>query len=94
MHQPDDPQIDPEDAWRAEWPRHCRICGGWGYFEDVDARTGETTMGRCTARPEAACHRCGAPDGIDPDDEVGRGCQHCGWNFDDGIPFDGPKQRP
>jgi hypothetical protein len=77
---------DPVAAWKAEWPNYCRACGGWGLIDYQDAATGETGAVPCKALPEGTCHRCVAPDGIDPQDEVGRGCRRCGWNGDDGLP--------
>jgi hypothetical protein len=82
---------EPQDlveAWKARWPNYCRTCGGWGLLQYGDAQTGESTAERCDALPLSTCHRCGAPDGLDPKDEVGLGCSRCGWNFDDGVPED------
>lgn len=72
------------EAWKARWPNHCEACGGWGVFQYVNANTGETTLTLCDALPAGACHRCGDPQGIDPDDEVHPQCRSCGWNQDDG----------
>jgi hypothetical protein len=64
---------DPVEAWKARWPNYCRTCDGWGLSQYVDAPTGESTAERCDALPLSTCHRCGAPDGLGPEDEVGLG---------------------
>jgi hypothetical protein len=93
MSNPQDQQQDPFAAWKAEWPNYCRACSGWGCFQRYNAVNRETTITLCDVLPAGSCHRCGASDGIDPEDEVGRGCRHCGWSYDDGL-GEGPQETP
>jgi hypothetical protein len=88
-----DQQQDPV-AWKARWPNHCKVCGGWGVFRHaghepggtVGHESGEITLSLCDALPPGTCHRCGAPDGMAVGNELSRGCRHCGWDYDDGVP--------
>lgn len=85
-NQCEQPQESPAEAWKVRWPNHCKACGGWGVFHYATADTGETTPTLCDALPAGTCHRCGDPQGLDPDDEVRAPCRSCGWNHDDGVP--------
>jgi hypothetical protein len=83
---------DPTVAWKARWPNHCKACGGWGVFQRADhdpPDSGEIPLKLCDALPPGACHRCGAPGGIDLQNRLSRGCRECGWEFDDGVPEPG-----
>ena len=90
---PQDQRQDPA-AWKARWPNHCKACGGWGVLPraGADSRrianddSRQITLRLCDALPPGTCHRCGAPDGIDPADKLSRGCRHCGWDFHDRVP--------
>lgn len=89
-----DQQQDPVAAWKAHWPNYCRACGGWGVFRHVGREpgevagheSGEITLRLCDALLSGTCHRCGVPDGMAVGDELSRGCRHCGWDYDDGVP--------
>jgi hypothetical protein len=85
MSNPQEQPQDPVEAWKAQWPNHCKACGGWGAWQYAEP-SGELTIERCTALPEGTCHRCGTLDAIDPEDEMHPQCRECGWNFDDGVP--------
>lgn len=82
--------IDPvlrAETWRADWPQHCRSCGGWGDHEYE--RVGlpimvEPRIAReCDSTDPHRCHRCGMP-GLDEDSNGP--CGSCGWDYDDGDP--------
>jgi hypothetical protein len=91
-NQQEQQQQDPVAAWKARWPNHCKACGGWGVLQRTGHEpneSGEITLRLCDALPPGTCHRCGAPDGIDLQDELSRGCRECGWDFDDGVPEPG-----
>jgi hypothetical protein len=75
-------------AFKAKWPDHCKICGGWGLFEFHETHgfkhgPYERFTEPCQELPEGSCHRCGLPDMIIEDQP----CKNCGWHFDDGVPL-------
>ena len=75
---PHEPQQDPVEAWKTRWPNHCKACGGWGVLQRADHepnQSGEIPLRLCGALAPGACHRCGAPDGIDVTNELSRGCR-------------------
>lgn len=81
---------DAAATWRARWPNHCQLCAGWGltsYEESHGSRGGgtETITDACGAIDDpTVCHRCGA-NGLTQDGEGP--CLACGWNYDDGEPY-------
>ncbi len=81
--------------WAAKWPDHCKKCGGWGMHTAYDSVPyGSTyvnmpTSEACDAyEDEKTCHRCGKP-GLQAETAEGP-CFLCGWNYDDGMPYDEP----
>jgi hypothetical protein len=78
------------EAWRAQWPNHCRACGGWGGHNYPATGPSYSCGGEpegfdlCEELNDYQCHRCGAFGALD-DDRNGP-CNKCGWNYDDGVP--------
>jgi hypothetical protein len=66
--------------YKAKWPNHCKVCGGWGMFYFIEH--GERLEEPCENLPDGTCHRCGLPDTVSEN----KPCSNCGWYFDDGIP--------
>jgi hypothetical protein len=77
--------------WTAQWPNHCKYCGGWGgFWFDQSHPYGaalaiEYQFDLCDALAPEVCHRCGEA-GIDPDDRGTGQCLRCGWYLNDGVP--------
>src|SRR6185295_15546488 len=75
--------------WKAKWPRHCTLCGGWGgktFYQSHGPGPSEQMFDLCVHDQDedfSLCHRCGE-NGLTEDGEGP--CKSCGWDFDDGIP--------
>lgn len=90
----EDAYASPEEreAWRRQWPAHCRACGGWGgkvFYENHGipgpAETLLEPCDSCYAGDPCRCGRCSFPMALE-DAESGVPCKACGWNADDGVP--------
>jgi hypothetical protein len=74
--------------WTAQWPNHCKYCGGWGATGLVSltlmgpasrSNTSSTSAMRC--RPRCATVRPASTPTIRGTGE----CWHCGWYLNDGL---------
>lgn len=72
--------------WIMCWPLYCHECNGYGRYEVTSCPTRyevDLCCDFCTSL--GICPRCRylglSVDGEGP-------CHHCGWNYDDGLPFD------
>jgi len=82
------------EAWRKQWPNHCRACGGWGLVGHVSIDPQDPGPEPCEAMPEDRCHRCSGEletkririEGDFPRWEQVMVCTVCHWSFDDGEP--------
>ena len=79
------------DAYAAKWPRYCRHCQGWGYFEySYDPSPAGVSLSPGTMTDSDPCHKC-IEEGVCPrcgkqvfdDDDWDSGepivCPKCGW---------------
>lgn len=74
---------EAQAAYRAQWPNHCKRCGGWGLLGWTEAH-GERFEEPCDDCVAAGlCPRCGA-EGLDSENP--EPCPTCGWNNDEGLP--------
>ena len=76
------------EEFKAKWPNYCKKCGGWGMHSYTEMHgfnygCGEQMAEPCECVEEGICPRCGKEAGFD--DEGQGPCQHCGWNYDDGL---------
>lgn len=80
-------------SWIAKWPGYCKKCLGWGggtFYEHHDEGGPEQLLDPCDREPYTTCHRCGVPGTLSVDGEGP--CKNCGWNYDDGLLEEDPKE--